>query len=120
MLGIDTDFTGINNDVVVMFHDDIIVREWDNLGAWDENLIYIGWEGAGKRDIAKIIKPNHPYQIFNNNYKTDSAKEEIIWESKEEPTADEQIKQMLEDYKESQSKSTDELLKMIKEKLEEE
>ena len=31
----------------------------------------------------------------------------------------EQIKQMPEDYKESQSKSTDELLKMIKEKLEE-
>ena len=103
---------GITEDILVNYEERRLIK----MGDYDCELISTF---SSDIDIMKIIKPCHPYQLFDKDYKSDTSKEELLWERKEEPTADEQIKQMLEDYKEKQNQNTDELLKMIKEKLEE-
>ena len=103
----------VKNGIFIVDKDDC----WNSLNDYSDDLKVKGVkENLYKFDIVLV----YGFSILHSKtFDFSTEYRELLWKRKEELTADEQIKQMLEDYKESQSKSTDELLKMIKEKLEE-
>jgi hypothetical protein len=88
-----------------------------------DNFLYLSeyMENLKKNDgfnCFDIIQVYGFSEFVSESMRLNTENRELLWERKEQPTKDEQIKQLLEDYKQKSNSSADELLKMIKEKLE--
>ena len=92
---------GITEDFLVNYE----TRRWIKMGGYNCDLISTF---SSDTDIVKIIKPCHPYQLFDQDYESDTSKEELLWERKEKSAKDIEIESILSEM-DKLSKRLDEL-----------